>query len=312
MKRCKTAGGAFNPAERGVYFMASAAPDRFNALRGGGYSGVPVHAPIHRHILVSVHGMNETMEDTMTAYTEAGGVVFIDSGVFTLTNDHVRAHGGTMDEALALPPEEIDGFDKLFEKYVDVCTRWGDRCWGYTELDQGGRANKVRTRARLEGLGLQPIPIYHPLNDGWDYFDELAEQYDRIAFGNVVQADARTRLRLVATVWERRRKYPHLWVHLLGLTPSEVLNAYPLDSCDSSTWLSPVRWGVLHPRAMLKSLGTLTGEYSHPIGGGAEGERGQDKATIVAGLSLGLEVRGWGHHLDRLASLGVDWRGTAQ
>ena len=62
----------------------------------------------------------------------------------------------------------------------------------------------------LEQMGLRPIPVYHPFNDGWDYFDYLAERYDRICFGNVVQADRETRKRLVATAWERHRKYPHL------------------------------------------------------------------------------------------------------
>ena len=58
------------------------------------------------------------------------------------------------------------------------------------EVDQGGRENKIKTRARLEKMGLRPIPVYHPLNDGWDYFDYLAENYDRICMGNVVNAEA--------------------------------------------------------------------------------------------------------------------------
>lgn len=304
----------FDRSERGLYFMANTTPGRFDALRGGGHraSGPAQPAPpVHRYILVAVNCIDDAMEAAMERHVAAGGVVFIDSGIFSLTNEHVRAHGGSMDDALALPPEAIDGFDELFTKYVEVCTRWSDRCWGYTELDQGGRENKVRTRARLEEMGLAPIPIYHPLNDGWDYFDELAEQYDRICFGNIVQADKATRTRLIATAWERRRKYPNLWVHLLGLTPSEVLNAFPPDSCDSSTWLSPVRWGGMTGRSMLKSVGRLDDEYAYPVGGGAAGERGHDKATLMAAQSLSLEVRGWQHYLDRLRAEGIDWRGTA-
>jgi hypothetical protein len=30
-----------------------------------------------------------------------------------------------------------------------------------------------------------------------------------------VQADRFTRIRLIATAYERKRKYPHLWIHLL-------------------------------------------------------------------------------------------------
>jgi hypothetical protein len=93
-----------------------------------------------------------------------------------------------------------------------------------------------------EEHGLAPIPVYHPLNDGWDYFDTLAQRYDRICMGNVVQASPSARKRLITTAWERHRKYPHLWIHLLGYTPHQTLNALPMDSCDSSTWLSGVRW----------------------------------------------------------------------
>ena len=99
---------------------------------------------------------------------------FIDSGVFNLSTRHAAKHDLTMDQALALAPTEIDGFDELFAKYVRLVTELGDKVWGYIEIDQGGKANKIKTRARLEELGLRPIPVYHPFNDGWDYFGEIA------------------------------------------------------------------------------------------------------------------------------------------
>jgi len=76
------------------------------------------------------------------------------------------------------------------------------------------------------------------------YFDnrtaELAEwDQDQVA------ADPVSRLRIVATAYERKRKYPGLWIHLLGYTPDERLNAYPMDSADSTTWMSAVTWGCI-------------------------------------------------------------------
>jgi hypothetical protein len=168
--------------------------------------------------------------------------LFIDSGVFALANGHAVEHEITMDEALSLAPTEIDGFDELYKRYCSIIETLGDLVWGYIEIDQGGRENKRKTRAKLEAQGFRPIPVYHPFNDGWEYFDELASDYDRICFGNIVQADQETRKRLLATAWERKRKYPHLWIHLLGLSPNERLNAYPIDCCDSSAWLMHVRW----------------------------------------------------------------------
>jgi len=171
--------------------------------------------------------------------------VLLDSGIFWLTQRHMRAHPGmTMDEALSLPPDEVDGFDWLWANYVALASEFEDRLWGYIELDQGGADNKRKTRAKLEALGLRPIPVYHPLNDGWDYFDELCEQYDRICMGNVVQARNPVRRHLLSTLWERRRRHPDVWVHVLGLTISEMLTAYPVSSTDSSGWVYALRYGA--------------------------------------------------------------------
>lgn len=173
---------------------------------------------------------------------EQGCPTFLDSGIFFLTNVHKRTNNTTMDEALALAPEEIDNFEWLFETYCLIVDEFGERLWGYNELDQGGMENKKRTRANLESLGYAPIPVYHPLNDGWDYFDELAQEYDRICFGNVVQARPSVRKRLLATAFERHAKYPDLFIHFLGLTPNDLQMGLPFDSCDSSSWTAPFRF----------------------------------------------------------------------
>ena len=147
-----------------------------------------------------------------------------------------------------MAPEEIDHFEWLYDIYVEVCTELGDQLWGYSELDQGGRENKVRTRHQLEGLGLKPIPVYHPLNDGWSYFDDLAQEYDRICYGNLVQANGYIRKRLLATAYERHIAYPDLFIHFLGLTPNELQMSLPFDSADSSAWTAPFRWNRRSPR----------------------------------------------------------------
>lgn len=224
----RTGGGTYDPAVKHLYFVA----------------GDPPQAHRSNHLTA----VNDAITDNQTRESieeplARGSRLLLDSGIFNLTNRHMRATGITMDEALALPPEALEGFDALFDRYVELVRRYEPRLWGYIELDQGGRDNKRRTRARLHDLGLNPIPVYHPLNDGWDYFDELAAGYDRICFGNIVQAAPTVRLRLLHTMWERRRRYPHLWIHVLGLTASEIVLAYPPDSCDSSTFTSALRWG---------------------------------------------------------------------
>jgi hypothetical protein len=227
-------GGMWDANAWPVYFLASS------------LTNLRVVRDLHPRILVAINELGkEDSPEMLREVCETGTQIFIDSGVFWLSTTHAKAHDMTMDQALSLAPEKIDGFAELFERYVSILSAVGDKVWGYIEIDQGGRENKIKTRAKLEALGLRPIPVYHPFNDGWDYFDYLGENYDRICFGNVVQADWQTRRRLMATAWERRKKYPHLWIHVLGFAPNEVTHAYPLQSCDSSSWLAGVRWGLI-------------------------------------------------------------------
>ena len=236
-------GGKWDYKEKNVYFLATS-PSHFKRCEVLKY---------YDYMLCAVNEIkNEDDEQFLKDAIDDGKKVFIDSGVFNLTNQHARNHNMTMDEVLSMAPERLDGFDSLFDKYVRIIKEIGEESWGYIEIDQGGKDNKIKTRDRLHKLGFNPIPVYHPLVDGWDYFDYLAERYDRICLGNIVQAQKETRKRLLATMWERKRKYPNLWIHCLGLTPNEHCLAFPLSSCDSSSWISTVRWMVLPTRASLK------------------------------------------------------------
>lgn len=287
-------GGDFDPNDNYIYFLASNV-DRFIYA-----------APVSQYLLIAINELNNEKEiEKIIEWINEGKRVFIDSGIFNLTMEHVRRHPGlSMDEALALAPDQIDGFDDLFDRYVSVIRRFGDRVWGYIELDQGGMENKIKTRARLEKMGLRPIPVYHPLNDGWDYFDHLAQHYDRICFGNVVQASGPERLRLVATAWERKRKYPHLWIHLLGLTPNEWLYALPINSGDSSSWLSSVRWGGYKEKTMGKSIGELPANFKYNLGASPDSESGNRKAVLMSAYGAYMELKNWRNHLAQMDSLG--------
>lgn len=290
----RTGGGRFDPKEENVYFIAS------NADRQ------QFGAKVHSHLLIAVNELkSQGSIDHMERWISDGRKVFIDSGIFFLTNEHSRKHGVPMDIALSLAPEEIDGFDDLFNAYVQIVRKYGEQSWGYIELDQGGRENKIRTRQRLHDLGLNPIPVYHPLNDGWDYFDYLAERYDRICFGNVVQADSYARKRLVATAWERHRKYPHLWIHLLGLTPNQWLNAFPINSADSSAWLANIRWTRGHAAfSDNQNFSGLPKNFAYKLGENVSDE-GSHKACAMSAYEANFQMRNWRNHIRSLTDLGA-------
>jgi hypothetical protein len=274
-------GGRWDPAAWPTYFLAQ---NISNITYTGGYA---------RDHLIAVNEIrsaaDEAFIDGLMGRDELN--LFIDSGVYNLATEHAAAHGLSMDQALGMAPAEIDGFNDLFDRYVRLVTRWADRAWGFVEIDQGGKDNKIKTRARLEALGLRPIPVYHPFNDGWDYFDYLAERYDRICFGNVVQADVSTRKRLVATAWERRRKYPNLWIHLLGLTPSALTVAFPMNSCDSSTWVSPARWGQVHCWGATQRLWYVGDGFLYDRASDSKSAKGHHKSWALAAYDAGLVGR---------------------
>lgn len=293
----ETGGGSYDRNDRHRYFLA------------GILKNLRDTEGVYDHILIAVNELKgDDAVATVLRWCEMGRKVLIDSGIFFLTNEHVRAHPNmTMDEALALPPEEIDGFQRLWDRYLDVVGKVKDVCWGYIELDQGGRENKIRTRAKLEALGFRPMPVYHPLNDGWDYFDQLAKGYDRICFGNVVQAEKPTRIRLVQTAWERHRKYPHLWIHLLGLTPNEWLNAIPIDSADSSAWLRANRWSASdRERADGHAFSAMPLHFRYSLGSDSYGPTGVATSCRREGWRHACMERGWRHHLLTLEGMGFD------
>jgi len=237
-------GGVWDPNEKNIYFLATS-PSSFKRDEVEKF---------YDYILCAVNEIkNSDDEQYILDCVLKGKKLFIDSGIFNLTNQHARNNNMTMDQVLAMAPDELDGFDALFYKYTRIVKEIGEKAWGYIEIDQGGMANKIKTRDRLHGLGFNPIPVYHPLVDGWDYFDYLAERYDRICLGNIVQAQNETRKRILATMWERKRKYPNLWIHCLGLTPNEHCLAFPLSSADSSSWISTTRWMTMSTRSCLKA-----------------------------------------------------------
>lgn len=287
----KTGGGKFDPLEPSTYFIA--------------FSSLTEITHIHPWTLIALNDIASpngkwNTKELHERLERPDSRLFLDSGVFWLTNEHVRKHPGMrMDDALALPPESIDGFDWLRENYVAMVKEYEDRLWGYVELDQGGAARKRETREGLEAEGVRPIPVYHPLNDGWDYFDELFETYDRVCFGNIVQANQRTRRELLATLWERRRRYPDVWVHVLGLTPNEVTTVYPASSCDSSSFMYAIRYSASSApgaHAMGDSFGKFSHSYTYdrrvsPDAPGGRDRGAQFLATEAAFMQIGTRAQ---------------------
>lgn len=183
--------------------------------------------------------------------------VLIDSGVFALASDYSRKTGIPISDAITRDPESMDGFKDLFGRYVEIIKRFEKDLWGYIELDLGGQENKIRIRGELEKLGLKPIPVYHPLNDDYSYFDHLCENYNRIAIGNLVSVNNKNKRKILWDINKRRAKYPGVRIHFLGFSMSADCFNIRVDSCDSSEFSGVFRWATVRSKILLKNFAYL-------------------------------------------------------
>ena len=280
--------GKWDPSERGLFFLACTV-DQHHFIEERGY----------RNHLIAVNEMCDVGtgkilkagRELLDKLIEHNARILLDSGIFWLTNAHKRAHGMSMDAALALPPDQIDGFEGLWAAYTNLAEVYGDHVWGMIELDQGGAVNKRITRAKLRDLGINPMPVYHPLNDGWDYLDELIEDTDRMCMGNIVQASPPVRVRLLHMLAARHARNPELFVHVLGLSPNAYTNAFPSDSCDSSSWSATSRWGKGRAFAMGRAWPLLREVQSRSSAG--EARDAQCAMDYLTMLSLARSSAQW-------------------
>ena len=278
----QTGGGKFDPDEPFVFFMAASA-SVFQMVEVGRYE----------HLLVPIGktGEQRQLESLLD------GKIFLDSGIFSLAAAHARKHGMLVNEAFTLAPDQVDGFDALLSRYIDLARKLGPRLWGYVELDLGGADNKRRMRRYLEDQGLRPIPVYHPLADGWDYLDELLDEYDRVCISNLARSSQEARKQILLMVWERvRRHHNKPWIHLLGLSASQILLSLPFNSCDSASLAYSLQYGsdMQMGRAMMGNFSQLGDKgYSYDQSVPSDEERGTPKAGKIVSLLALSELRCW-------------------
>lgn len=274
MSVARTSGGKWDPGAPNIAFLAGDPKDQ--------------RAHSSDAILLALNIIGPSHMEELDRWCDQRRVL-IDSGVYTTAANHARAHGISLTEAFALPPEELDGWAELYEKWCSIAVRFGDRIWGMIELDQGGAEAATATRAQLtRDTGMVPIPAFHPLSDPAGYFHDLAGAHDRICIGGLVGGvHAAARLRLCWTVAERARAYPHLWMHLLGVSPSPLLLSLGVrGSTDSSGWLRPTRWThSWRTTALLAPISPMESGMAYRLDDAGHPERGQAKGRRLAGAA---------------------------
>ncbi len=66
----------------------------------------------------------------------------------------------TIDQELALAPTTRTASMSLSRSSFAWLPSSANGFWGYIEIDRGGKANKIKTHERLEGLSLRGDPVY--------------------------------------------------------------------------------------------------------------------------------------------------------
>lgn len=282
----RTGGGAFDPLMQGLHFFATGLQWHLRVSPAG-----------HKSYLVAVNHISEGSngERELEELLSIPNVrVFLDSGIFTLCADHARKHNLQLEEVFGFQPEQIEGYDKLKNRYLDLIVKYQDRLWGFVELDMGGTETKIRVRTELERRGIRPIPVFHPMHDSWQYYEQLITEYDRICVGNIVNASPKTRaMVLTEAAIRKKRTGSNCFIHILGSSANALITSLRFESCDSSSWNSRLRFPVLNTVNLEGNMAGLPGWFLY--------EQNGDAGIITqAGLTCAYQ-----HHLFNLGRNGL-------
>ncbi len=184
------------------------------SVAGGEVVGIPTN------VLCSYHYFKNIPVSEIRA--RCAGDLLIDSGGFS---------------AMTLgTPIDIDAY----ATYVASCADIGV---AFINLDVvRDHKTTARNQTYLEALGLNPIPVFH-IGSPFGVLDAMTERYPYIALGGLVGASPKSFVRR----WINKcfNVAPDTQFHGLGMTSNTIARAFPWFSVDSSSWLTPARWGSM-------------------------------------------------------------------
>lgn len=247
-------------------------------------------------LLLSYHYYKEADLDELLARFPVKPQVFADSGAFSALTT-----GAAID----------------LKDYAAWIRRWEHHFDTYVGLDVIGDAEgTARNQARLELMGLRPIPVFHVGSD-FAELEKLCARYPYVALGGMVGAGPKV-LRWAVRCFQIAKGTGTVF-HGFGQTKLDVISALPWFSVDSSSWASGHMFGVLtlwddaRGRWVKIEAGNHRDAYTHAKllrehGGdpkmlGAPGvglarERGTELGQIERRAMIGVNVVAW-YRLER-------------
>jgi hypothetical protein len=131
--------------------------------------------------------------------------------------------------------------EKTFEveDYIRAVKELPFTPWKYFTLDKiGDPDGTLENYQKIRNAGLEPIPVFTRGTDP-KYLDRYYETSDLVGIGGLVgtRRNAGFVKGIMDVVGDRQ-------AHWLGFVRKEFISKFRPFSCDSSSWLAPMRWGA--------------------------------------------------------------------
>ena len=130
------------------------------------------------------------------------------------------------------------------QDYIDTCKRLIAEDLTLTEVFSldviGDWKASLRNTEEMWRQGVPAIPTFHP-GEPWSALVAMARDYPKIAIGGVVGWPIKKKMAFVGQVFART--WPKA-IHGLGMSSTQMLNAFPFHSVDATNWeIGPCKFG---------------------------------------------------------------------
>ena len=246
--------------------------------------------PLHFRILISYWFFKDDDVGAIVRNLQAlSGMkkldVFADSGAFTAFTKGVH-----------IDIAEYAAWIRKWEKYLTV----------YLNLDViGDQAGTSANQAKLEAMGLHPVPVYTFQRAGCDYsiLAEMIERYPYIALGGMVPFMGRPKAIMPHIIKCFKMAGDRTVYHGLGCTSWHILKAIPFYSVDSSSWTSGARWRTVNAFDEIKGK-WVRGDWKRHHDGSKRNHKGMRAAFSKCGFDIEeVAAHDYGYALMAIAGL---------
>lgn len=224
------------------------------------------------NLLISYYYAREKFESFVENFDLTGRKIFVDSGAFTAWTKHVQI--------------DVDEYCTWINKYRDCLSLFGQVDSIPGDIDATPTLSQVKEAAqktwenylymrqrvdRPEGL-LYTFHVGEPfeyLKQALEWRDEDGNPIPYIAFGGMVRKTYSQKKNFLDRCFSiiKQSSNPNVKVHAFGMTAFDLLEDYPIESADSTSWIMTGANGGISTDAGVVSISSqqsnLPDHYSH-------------------------------------------------